>query len=168
MSRFVDDRLPDALLARMSIDRAVENADHAVILCTSDEHGWPHPAMVSSLELIAVDARNLRLAVHHASRTARNLQANARVTLILADERGVFYIKGDALPIAPFLATDQDLAAFNVRVDSVLDDDPAAYEQARVVSGVRVEREARAEAPARLALLEEMAGAQGARGAQGA
>ena len=96
--------------------------------------------MLSSLEMIARDARNIRLAPHVASRTARNLLANGRLTAILADETGVFYVKGDVLRVTAFLESDQNLAKFNMRVDTVLQDDPAAYEAARVVSGVRVER----------------------------
>jgi hypothetical protein len=140
MSRFLADHLPAYLVDRLSHAEAFANARRAIVLCTVDEHGWPHPSMVSSLELIALDTRNLRLALHGASRSARNLAANGRLTVVLADEHGVFYLKGDVLKLASFMAADQNLAAFNVRVDSVLQDDAAAYEDARITTGITVER----------------------------
>ena len=110
--------------------------------------------MVSSLELIALDARNIRLALHSASRSTRNLRANGRLTIVLADERGVFYLKGDVLMLAPFMAADQELATFNMRVDSVLQDDATAYEGARVTTGIDIARGAIDEARARTVLSE--------------
>ncbi len=68
----------------------MERADRAVVICSVDEHGWPHPAMLSSLEIVAVDGRNMRLAIHSRSRTARNLLANGRLTVIVADEEAVY------------------------------------------------------------------------------
>jgi hypothetical protein len=154
MSRFLADALPPMLVGRLSLDAAFGNADRAMVIVTVDEHGWPHPAMVSSLELVALDARNIRLALHAASRSARNLKANGRLTLVLADERGVFYVKGDVLPLARFMAADPAMAGFNLRVDSVLQDDAAAYEDARIATGIRVERGI--DAPRARAVLEEL------------
>ena len=154
MSRFLADHLPSSLVGRLSADAAFANAQRAIVLCSVDEHGWPHPAMVSSLELIALDARNIRLALHGASRSTRNLRANGRLTIVLADERGVFYLKGDVLMLAPFMAADQELATFNMRVDSVLQDDATAYEGARVTTGIDIARGAIDEARARTVLSE--------------
>ena len=160
MSRFVADHLPEALLGRLSIDRAFDHTDRAIVICTVDEHGWPHPAMLSSLELIARDARNVSLATHASSRTTRNLVANGRLTLILVDEQATYYVKGDVLLRSAAMHAAQELAAFNLRVDSVLHDVAEDYERARISSGIRVERgtldRARAEA-----VLRELAGTTG-------
>ena len=130
------------------------------MLCTVDEQGWAHPAMVSSLELIAVDARNLRLALHGASRSARNLRANGRATLVLADQRGVFYIKGDVLMLSPSITADADLAMFNIRVDTILKDDAAAYEDAQVTTGITLARGATDQSRT-TAILRELGAASG-------
>jgi Pyridoxamine 5'-phosphate oxidase len=140
MSTFIADRLPDVLIARLSIDRALDHADRAIVICSVDEHGWPHPAMLSSLELVARDARNIRLAPHSASRTARNLIANGRLTIILADEHGTFYIKGDVLLVSSAMHAAPEQAVFNLRVESVLQDNPQDYEEARLTSGIRITR----------------------------
>ena len=141
MSTFVGEALPEPLKQHLSADQAIERADRAVVICSVDEHGWPHPAMLSSLELVAVDARNIRLSVHSRSQTARNLQANGRLTVIVADEDAVFYVKGDTLQLAYTPATP-DLARFNLRVDSVLQDVAGEHEHARLVAGIRVTRAA--------------------------
>jgi len=141
MSTFIGDALPEPLTQHLSPDHAIERADRAVVICSVDEHGWPHPAMLSSLELVAVDPRNIRLSVHGRSRTARNLQANGRLTVIVADEDAVFYVKGDTLRLACTAATP-DLARFNLRVDSVLQDVAGEHEHARLVAGIRVTRAA--------------------------
>lgn len=157
MSTFVADHLPDALLSRLALDRAIDHADRAIIICTVDEHGWPHPAMVSTLELVARDARNLRLAIHAGSRTTRNLEVNGLMTVIVADEEGVSYIKGYVLMRAALMAAAPHLASFNMRVDRVLEDKPTEPEHARLAAGLRITRTA-IDLPHARAVLTELAG----------
>ena len=151
MSSFVGDALPETLTHRLSADQALERSDRALVICSVDEHGWPHPAMLSGLELVALDHRNIRLALHTRSRTTRNLRANGRLTVILADEDAVYYIKGDTLALAINAATP-DLTRFNLRVDSVLQDASGADEHARIVTGIRITRDAMDPAAARARL----------------
>ena len=155
MSKFVGDQLNDALLSRLGIDRALECADRAFVLCTIDEHGWAHPAMASSLELVARDRTNVRIALGTRSRTVRNLQADGRLTLIVVDDASAHYIKGDVRLLAPTLAARTDHSKFNLRVDSVLEDIAADYEHARITSGIRIDRDPPDPAAAR-ALLDEL------------
>src|SRR5262245_1716431 len=157
MSKFIADHLPDVLLARLSVERAIEDAGRAIVICTVDEHGWPHPAMVSSLELVAHDARNIRLAVHARSRSLRNVREKGRLTVIVADEQSVHYIKGTALVLLPSLSTRTDFAKINLRVDSVLEDAAAEYEHARITSGITLARDAIDPTAAR-SLLDELLG----------
>ena len=140
MSRFVADHLNPDLIAQLSADTAVARANVAIVICSIDEHGWAHPAMLSTLEVVAKDARNMRIATHVGSRTTRNLETNGKLSMILADETAVHYLKGDVLRLAPAMRTMPHYAKFNLRVDSVLQDVPTEYENARIVSGIRIER----------------------------
>jgi hypothetical protein len=140
MSRFVADHLPTFLQAALSADRARENANRAIVICSIDEHGWPHPAVLSTYEVVAIDTRNIRLATHAASRTTRNLKADGRLTLILVDVGTAYYVKGDVLLLVASMKSAPALAMFNLRVDSVLADDPLAYEEARITTGIVFER----------------------------
>jgi hypothetical protein len=140
MSRLIGHHLSEALLEALSATRALERADHAIVICSVDEQGRPHPAMLSSLEIVAQDARHVRLAVHASSRTARNLTANKHLTVILADETGVHYLKGDAVLTTASMTTAPALSLFTLHVDRVLEDTPADHEQAAIVSGIRITR----------------------------
>lgn len=140
MSRLIGHHLTETLLQTLSADRALERADHAIVICSVDEQGRPHPAMLSSLEIVARDARSIRLAVHASSRTARNLTANAHLTLILADETGVYYVKGNATLTSASMRAAPALSMFTLHVDRVLEDRPGDYEQSTIVSGVRITR----------------------------
>jgi hypothetical protein len=141
MSRFVADHLPGPLFARLSLDAAFAEASRAIVMCTIDEHGWPHPAMLSSLEVVARDARNIRLCTYVSSRSTRNLKANGILTLVLADQRAVYYVKGDVILLAGSLRESPDNAKFNLRVDSVLEDTADATERATILSGIQVTRQ---------------------------
>ena len=57
----------------------------AIVVCTVDADGWPHPAMLSYFEVAALDPRTLRLAVYNDSRTCANMRERGAATLILAD-----------------------------------------------------------------------------------
>jgi hypothetical protein len=154
LSRLIGHHLSEALLEAMSPQRALERADRAIVICSVDEQGRPHPAMLSSLEIVARDAKHVRLAVHTSSRTARNLTANQHLTIILADETGVHYVKGDAVLTSASMIAAPALSAFTLHVDRVLEDTPTDYEQATLVSGIRVTRAAIDEDRARALVLE--------------
>jgi hypothetical protein len=134
MSRFVADHLTAPVLTALSRE------DHAIVMCTIDEHGWPHPAMLSAFEVAARDASNVRLALHVSSHSTRNLKANGKLSIVLAHEEGVYYVKGDVLMRAASMRNAPYNAAFNLRVDSVLEDNASDYERARLISGIRIER----------------------------
>lgn len=155
MSRLIGHHLSAALLGTLSVARAMDRADRAIVICSVDEQGRPHPAMLSSLEIVARDARSIRMAVHASSRTARNLAANRHLTMILADEAGVFYVKGDAALTAASMTSAPAMSMFTLQVDRVLEDSPADHERAQIVSGIRVTRAA-PDADRAQALLHEL------------
>jgi hypothetical protein len=142
MARLIGHHLTESLLETLSVERGLGRSDHAIVICSVDEQGRPHPAMLSSLEIVARDARHVALAVHAASRTARNLAANRHLTLILADESGVHYVKGDAALTSASMTAAPALSAFTLHVDRVLEDTPSDYEHAQIVSGIRIARAA--------------------------
>jgi Pyridoxamine 5'-phosphate oxidase len=157
MSRFVADQLTGPLMERLSLDRALSFANRAIVICTIDEHGWPHPAMLSSLEIVARDVRNVRLATDVSSRTTRNLKTNRRLSLILADEDAVYYLKGDVLLLAETMQAAPRQAKFNLCIDSVLQDFAQEYEDARILTGIRIQRAQLDESQGRARLAELLA-----------
>ena len=127
-------RLPEAL--RKQLTRAeLSSADNrTIVICTVDDKGYPHPAMLSIPEFYAADSETIQLTINSGSRTANNLRTRGLITAIVADVDGVFYIKGRATEGA---SADCNCAIFHVVVNEVTEDSPAAHETARITTGIR-------------------------------
>lgn len=137
MSKHLGPHLTVSLLSRLtSTDERY--SDRAIVICTVDDYGHPHPAMLSSGEFTALGDRTIRLVAYAASRTAHHLQARALVTAILADVDGVFYVKAAAVSSRE----ESGRMVFELQVREVLEDTPAPEEGARITSGIRFERAA--------------------------
>ena len=123
---------------RSHLDKAnATSSTRAIVVCTIDEGGHAHPAMLSAQEFYVLDDSLIRLVTYPSSRTAANLRERQRVTAILADVDGVFYIKGVVSDSRP----DNGRIMFDVRVVEVLEDRPATGENARLTSGIRFQRD---------------------------
>jgi len=97
-------------------------ASHAILLCTTDADGQPHPAMLSYFEVAAPDRHNLRLAVYNDSSTYANLRERGRATLIVVDVDLVCYIRGTVDAVVPAMREAPYNAKLNLRVDQVVFD----------------------------------------------
>lgn len=138
MSRSLGASLPDRLLAPLLGPDEHVPADPAIVLLTVDPYGWPHPALLSFAEVLALDASRLRLGLHAGSRTARHLRDSGRATLVFADEALVVYVKAEALAL-PALPGAEALARFELGVRDVLEDQAREEEAgARLASGLRI------------------------------
>ena len=71
--------------------------DVAIVLATVDPYGWPHPALVSYAEVLALDPVRLRLGLHAGSRSSRHLRESGRATLVFADGELCCYVKVEGL-----------------------------------------------------------------------
>ena len=84
----------------------------ALRLATVDAAGWPHAALLSAGEMLAVGPQRLRFALFGQSTTAGNLARDGRGALTLALERGlcelrlqVRRLQPDAGPLALYEGT---------------------------------------------------------------
>src|SRR5262249_61427655 len=108
MSRDLGSELPEALLSLLDGHDLPARLGKAILISTVDAQGWAHPALLSYGEVVAVDARRLRLALYGSSGTSGNLRRCGRVTLCLVEEGMAYYLKPKtveqptaALPLAP-------------------------------------------------------------------
>ena len=137
MSQLLGARLPQELLHRLQSETADHKDGKALLICSAGVDGWPHPAMLSHQELIAVDSGLLRLATYATSQTTRNLTANGIVTVMIVDEGAAYYVKGTSQRLD---APELGLAMFEVRVTEVRVDGADATEGAvRILNGIRFE-----------------------------
>src|SRR6266508_1233000 len=105
MSRVRTTALTDDLYRRLGGADIESLAALAIVVCTVDAEGWPHPAMLSYFEVAAVDRQSVRLAIYNDSRTCANMRERAKATLIIADKNLVCYVRGTVQELAREMAT---------------------------------------------------------------
>ncbi|MBI2186903.1 MAG: pyridoxamine 5'-phosphate oxidase family protein [Acidobacteria bacterium] len=139
MSTHVGDRLPDDLFAALSGGDLTAVADCVIVVSTVDEHGFPHPALLSYFEVVAIDPRTIRLATYADSRSTRNATRGGKLTLVFVDAAFVYYVKGAIRPLAASMRSTPYNAKLEMRVEEVLRDapDPVREPGAHIASGIR-------------------------------
>ena len=134
MSRSLGAALPPALEKRLSQKDLPRLLGRGVPLLTVDDRGRPHPMYCSYLELLAVSATTIRVAVGARSGTRRNLEARGAATLLIVEPDVTLYVKCRAIG-TPLVAGE--LARFDLVVEEVLEDAAAEGEEgARITGGV--------------------------------
>lgn len=123
LSRRVGDKLPFDLHERLAGNNLHAYAEKAILICTVDANGRPHPAILSYQEVVAKDGQNVRLAIYRDSTTSNNLRRNGKLTVLIIDERLAYYIKGTAEELAWEMTCAPYNSKFNLRVEQVLADE---------------------------------------------
>jgi hypothetical protein len=146
------------LLHRLGGAEAESFARLAIVICTVDAEGWPHPAMLSYYEVAATDSHNLQLAVYNDSRTCANLRARGQATLVIADEGLVCYVRGRAREVTPAMRVAPYNAMLNLQIDQVVFDEPPPDLEpgAFVTSGITYRARTGAARDRARAVLEEL------------
>jgi hypothetical protein len=136
VSRSLGAALPADLLARLSQADLPRSLGAILPLVTVDEAGRPHPMLLSSLEVRAVDPRTLRVAIGGESRSARNLAARRVATLLIVEPERTAYVKARLVEGPRPVAGAAGVALFALTVEDVLEDAPAEWEgQVRITGG---------------------------------
>jgi pyridoxamine 5'-phosphate oxidase-like protein len=136
VTRSLGPAVPDRLLSRLIGPVASAPTDLAIVLATADPYGWPHPALLSYAEILALDTARLRVGLHADSRSSRHLKESGRATLVFADSELCLYVKVEALPL-PAAAAAPEIARFELVVRDVLEDRAEGEEAgARLSSGL--------------------------------
>ena len=134
MSRSLGRALPADLLDLLSQRDLTRLLGRVVPMITLGPDGHPHPMLCTYLEILAVDPKNVRLAINLRSRSASNLQSRRVTTFLLVDPERIVYIKCRAgAPPRVF----NGLARFDIVVEDVLEDTPDEAEgSVRITSGI--------------------------------
>src|SRR5579859_8115108 len=89
MTRSLGRELPDALRQMLDGADLAGGEGRTFLLLTVDEAGWPHMAMLSVGELVAMDSHTLRSALWLHSSTSKNLIHNGQAMMtMIADGNG--------------------------------------------------------------------------------
>jgi hypothetical protein len=159
VSRSVGRALPGTVLARLSGRELEAVADQVIVACTVDERGFPHVALLSYFEVVAIDEGTLRIAIYGDSRSTANLRREKKLTLILVDAHVAYYIKGTSEVLVPAMRSAAYNAKVNVQIVEILADEanPELEPGAYIASGLTYVNPARAQEMDRArALLAEL------------
>ena len=138
MSKDIGTELPDDLFDALWNEDVSGQTGKAIVITTVDGEGWPHPALLSFREVGARDRGTIRLVTYADSNTTGNMRANGRVTVVFADERMTYYVKGTTKEIpAARAGTSSRFVTLDVRIKQILADFVGADEAgARITSGI--------------------------------
>ena len=124
MPRHRTDHLTEDLYRRFSGSEIASRASQAIVLCTVDADGWPHPAMLSHFEVAAADRWILRLAVYNNSRTCANMRERGKATLVITDAGLVCYVSGTVEELVPAMREAPYNAKLKLSIAQVVFDEP--------------------------------------------
>jgi len=133
MSKLLGDELNDDLYRRLSGENLEVSAEKVILIVTLDNAGRLHPAMLSYLEVVAKDRRNIRLASYKDSSTTENMRRHGKATISIIDERVAYYIKGSVAQLKREMSCARHNSKLNLMVEEVLADEaneefePGAY-----------------------------------------
>ncbi|MFQ5899380.1 MAG: pyridoxamine 5'-phosphate oxidase family protein [Candidatus Methylomirabilia bacterium] len=135
MSRSLGAELPSDLLARLSQADLPHHLATVLPLITVDPGGFPHPMLLSSLEVRAVDPETIRTVIGARSRSARNLLERPAATLLIIEPDRTVYVKARATD-GPYPVTGlPDVGLFVLSVEDVLEDAPQEWEGGMRITG---------------------------------
>lgn len=131
MPKEVSNHLPRELVEALDGRDLEGKVGETFELLTVGEDGWPHVALLSAGEVLAVSEGELRLALWPNTTTTANLRRSGRATLSCVLGRTAYSVKlsASALP-----GGDTSLARFVCRVGTVESD---TVDYAELESGIR-------------------------------
>ncbi|PAD39530.1 hypothetical protein CHH53_04780 [Terribacillus sp. 7520-G] len=108
----------------------------AMLFMTVTEDGWPHNAMVSVGEVVALDKENLRIALWPGTTTAKNCIRTKKATLVSVYKGKVFYVRLALSPLGVLADAKHPLERFAAKV-IFYKEDTAKY--AEITSGIHID-----------------------------
>lgn len=128
--------LPADLAAALDGRRLAARVGDTYLLLTTSEEGWPHVAMLSAGEVLAVGGSSLRLGLWPGTRSTENLRRAGRGLLMAVLPPATYYVRLRVRPLGEATVEDRSLAAFEAAVTEVLED---VVGYARVTGAIRFE-----------------------------
>lgn len=117
-----------------------------VLLLTVSDTGWPHLAMLSAGELLAVHPGEVRIALWKGTETGRNLRRTSQGTLALVLGGAGHYIELEVTGTGGLVVGGKTLDSFTCKVSRVLSD---AVGYATLTTGIRFDLPRRPEVVSR-------------------
>jgi len=110
--------LAPGLVQYLDGSKLSERVGEAIRVTSVDEDGWPHAALLSVGEILAVDQKHLNFAVWSQSATTKNIERTGRVSLSLVHDGALWEVHLNAKRVAGERA-GMKLAFFTAEVKNV-------------------------------------------------
>jgi hypothetical protein len=136
MPRSLGSALPADLAEALDGRRLAERVGDTYLLLTTSEEGWPHVAMLSAGEVLAVDAASLRLGLWPESRSTANLRRSGQAVLMAVRPPATYHVRLRAGDLGDVPVEDRSLAVFEAAIEDILED---VVGYARVTEAIRFE-----------------------------
>lgn len=134
MPRSLGSALPAELASALDGRRLADRVGDTYLLLTTSDAGWPHVAMLSAGEVLAVGESELRLGLWPGTRSAENLARHRRALLMAVQPPATYYVRLRVRALGEVPAEDRRLAVFGATVEDVLED---VVDYAQVTQGIR-------------------------------
>jgi len=128
-------QLPPPLIEFFNGKNVSDKQHEAILLLSVDEEQWPHVAMISVGEIVAINESELRLSLWPNTVTSTNLNRTGQATIVVFLEAVAYYVK---LSVQEQSISDarHERQGFVATVASIRAD-VAKY--ADIISGVRIQ-----------------------------
>jgi flavin reductase (DIM6/NTAB) family NADH-FMN oxidoreductase RutF len=84
--------LSPGLVKYLDGSRLSERVGEAIRVTTVDEDGWPHAALLSVGEILAVDQKHLNFAIWANSKTTKNIERTGRISIAMVHEGALWEV----------------------------------------------------------------------------
>jgi len=134
MARSLGSVLPPEVAAALDGRRLADRVGDTYLLLTTSEAGWPHVAMLSAGEVLAVNGSELRLGLWPGTRSSENLARSGQSLLMAVRPPMTYYLRLRVGALGEVPVEDRRLAVFAAKIEDVLED---VVGYAQVTQGIR-------------------------------
>lgn len=136
MPRSLGGGLPAELAGALDGRRLADRVGDTYLLLTTSEAGWPHVAMLSAGEVLAVGEAALRLGLWPGTSSTGNLRRTGHGLLMAVLPPATYHLRLRCRALGEVPVEDRRLEVFEADVEEALED---VVGYARVTSGIRFE-----------------------------
>ncbi|QII47608.1 pyridoxamine 5'-phosphate oxidase family protein [Bacillus paralicheniformis] len=129
-------QLSNELFQLINGEKLAGKRREAMMLQTVTEDGWPHTAMISAGEILALNKTDIRLALWQGTTTTANIARTGRALLVTCWKGKAYYVRLSLKKLPELKDAKHPRARFAGTVEAARED-IAKY--ADIISGVQIE-----------------------------
>lgn len=128
-------KLSDDLYNLFNGEHLEEKQHEAIMLETVSDDGWPHTAMISVGEIVAINSNHFRIALWPNTKTTLNINRSGKAMAVLFYKGKACYLSLALSPLPQLPNPKYDLIRFEATLTQIKED---AAKYAEITSGVQI------------------------------